>query len=106
MNNEYPYYEKVNHPEHYKPGTYETINVIEHYNLGFCLGNAIKYILRAGNKPSSSKEEDLKKALWYIKREIEKLEKTKKEHVKPILLTEKEALETYTVPVKKKHILR
>jgi len=62
--------ESVNHPEYYSPGTYEAINIIEHYGLGFSLGNAIKYILRAGIKDPSKYTEDLEKAIWYINREI------------------------------------
>ena len=64
--------ERVNHPDHYNPGTYEAINVIEAYELNFNLGNSIKYILRAGRKKSdklSNKEkqiEDLKKAACYV----------------------------------------
>ena len=64
--------ETVNHPEHYLPGTYETINIIEAYSLGFHRGNALKYILRAGRKNSNVKE-DLEKAIWYLQREMEKL---------------------------------
>jgi len=65
--------EAVNHPEHYggSDSTYEAIKVIEAWELGFCLGNVIKYISRAGKK--GSKLEDLKKAQWYLNREIEKL---------------------------------
>jgi hypothetical protein len=58
----------VNHPSHYTRGGIETINVIEAWQLGFCLGNAIKYISRAGHKGDVL--EDLKKARWYIEREI------------------------------------
>ena len=63
----------VNHPEHYggSESTYEAIKVIEAWELGFCLGNVVKYISRAGKK--GSKIEDLKKAQWYLNREIEKL---------------------------------
>lgn len=60
--------EAVNHPEHYSPGTYEAINVIEAHNLGFCLGNAVKYILRAGKKNPTKTKEDLDKAIWYLNR--------------------------------------
>lgn len=73
--------ESVNHPEHYHPGTYEAINVIEAWGLGFSLGNAIKYISRCGYKEDASlsqKEktiEDLEKASWYINREISNLKK-------------------------------
>lgn len=64
--------EAVNHPDHYLPGTYETINIIEAYNLGFHRGNALKYILRAGRK-TLGKKEDLQKAIWYLQRELENL---------------------------------
>lgn len=73
--------EMVNHPDHYHPGTYEAINVIEAWDLNFSLGSAIKYISRCGLKPDvelSKKEktlEDLRKAAWYINREIERLSK-------------------------------
>lgn len=66
--------EKVNHPEHYHYGTYEAIKVIEAWDLGFCLGNVVKYISRAGRKSGSDELEDLKKAAWYLNREIEKRE--------------------------------
>ena len=66
----------VNHPSHYgKEGDpYETINVIEAWDLDFCLGNAIKYISRAGKKDKSKEIEDLEKAIWYIQRRIHQLE--------------------------------
>ena len=60
--------EVVDHPAYYRPGTFEAINVIEAWGLGFCLGNAVKYICRAGHK--GVPVEDLKKARWYIDREI------------------------------------
>ena len=62
----------VDHPAHYggADNTYEAIKVIEAWELGFNLGNVIKYISRAGKK--GSKLEDLKKAQWYLNREIEK----------------------------------
>jgi len=63
--------EAVNHPEHYSPGEYEVINVIEAWNLGFHLGNAIKYISRAGKKDPAKTKEDLRKAVWYIERYIQ-----------------------------------
>lgn len=59
--------ETVNHPEHYNPGVYEVINIIEHYKLGFHLGNSVKYILRAGKKHDNVKE-DIEKAIWYLQR--------------------------------------
>lgn len=59
----------VNHPEHYQGNTLEVIDIIEDFNLNFCLGNAIKYILRAGKK--ENRLEDLKKAIWYLERECQ-----------------------------------
>lgn len=68
--------EAVNHPSHYggKDNVYEAIKVIEAWQLGFCLGNAVKYINRAGKKDSAKKLEDLRKALWYLEREISAIE--------------------------------
>ena len=54
--------------------TFEPIKIIDHYDLNFDLGNVIKYILRAGNKPGEDKLKDLKKAYDYLGHEIEKLE--------------------------------
>lgn len=74
MNSDKP--EVVNHPAHYGGySTYEAIKVIEAHSLGFCLGNAVKYILRAGKKPQAPTIEDLRKARWYVDREIARLEK-------------------------------
>jgi len=67
---EKPLLEQVNSPEHYQANGIETIEVIEGYNLNFNLGNVIKYILRADKK--GNKKQDLEKAQWYLKREIEK----------------------------------
>lgn len=62
----------VDHPAHYThPSGVECIQVTEHMN--FCRGNAIKYIWRAGSK--GKEIEDLRKARWYIDREIARLEK-------------------------------
>lgn len=63
----------VNHPSHYKSGGLESIDVIEAFELNFHLGNAAKYIHRAGRKGDAV--EDLKKARWYIDREIARREK-------------------------------
>ena len=67
--------ESVNHPTHYggKDNPYEAIKVIDAWNLDFCLGNVVKYISRAGKKGNNSKEQDLKKALWYLEHEIESM---------------------------------
>jgi hypothetical protein len=63
----------VNHPSHYNSGKFEVIEVIEDQNLNFHLGNAVKYICRAGKKDPKKTVEDLNKAVWYIKRHIETL---------------------------------
>ena len=66
----------VNHPKHYTTGKIEVIDFIEDKELGFNLGNVVKYVARAGRKKTSGKSleakalEDLKKARWYIEREI------------------------------------
>ena len=65
--------EHVNHPNHYNQGKFEVIEVIEDWGLGFNLGNAIKYIGRCEHK--ENKKQDLEKALWYIKRELENITK-------------------------------
>lgn len=66
---------KVDHPDHYKAGGMEAIDVIEAlgHGHGFCVGNAIKYLWRAGRK-SPNALEDLKKARWYVHRAIAALE--------------------------------
>jgi len=60
----------INHPSHYTHGDIEPIDAIEAWQLGFCLGNVVKYIARAGHK--GDRLEDLKKARWYLEREIER----------------------------------
>lgn len=61
--------ERVNHPAHYCEGRrYETIEVIEAWGLGVNLGNALKYVSRAGRKDDAV--EDLEKAVWYLNREV------------------------------------
>lgn len=62
--------ETVNHPPHYggEGNPYEAIKVIEAWDLGFNLGNAVKYISRSGKKWNTV--EDLEKAVWYLNREI------------------------------------
>ena len=64
----------VNHPAHYTGGKIEVINFIEDKELGFHLGNAVKYISRAGRKDANKTVEDLRKAVWYINRQIQRLE--------------------------------
>lgn len=55
--------------DHYKMGEIQPIEVIEDWNLGFCLGNAVKYIARAEHK--GSKVSDLEKVIWYVQRELD-----------------------------------
>jgi hypothetical protein len=64
----YPTEDVVNHPAHYKVGGVETIDFIEAKNLSYHLGNVVKYISRADHK--GSRLENLKKAQWYLEREI------------------------------------
>lgn len=69
-------YDSVNRPSHYTEGRkYEPIDVIEDWELDFCLGNALKYISRAGRKDDAI--QDLKKAKWFINRRIKQLEAKK-----------------------------
>lgn len=67
----------VNHPSHYTDGQIEVIDYIEDKKLGYHLGNAVKYISRAGKKDPEKEVEDLQKAVWYINRKIEKLQQAK-----------------------------
>ena len=71
--------EMVNHPNHYggKENTYEVVKVCEAWELDkdAYLFNVVKYVARAGKKHKEKEIEDLKKALWYLNRKIENLEK-------------------------------
>ena len=64
----------VNRPAHYSDGKIEVIDFIEDKGLNFHRGNAVKYIARAGKKDKSKEIEDLQKAIWYLNREIKRLE--------------------------------
>lgn len=77
-----PLHDSVNHPRHYtflqvlcpdcgKNQNIEVIDIIEGADLGFHLGNVVKYILRAPHK--GNKRQDLEKAAWYLQREIQNL---------------------------------
>lgn len=68
----------VNNPTHYKshPSGIEAIEVTQHMN--FCKGNAMKYLWRAGIKDSAKEIEDLRKAIWYIEKEILRLQEPKR----------------------------
>ena len=73
----------INHPQHYTLGKIEVIDFIEDKGLNFNLGNVVKYVARAGHKKSAGKSmdgkalEDLKKAQWYLNREISSREAKK-----------------------------
>lgn len=71
-------YDSVNKPKHYNFSGLEVITVIEAWEMNYHLGNVLKYIARAGKK--NDLLEDLKKAQWYLNREIERVEK---ENLKP-----------------------
>lgn len=75
----------VAHPQHYNQGKIEVIEFIEDKKLNYHRGNAIKYISRAGIKNKSKEIEDLRKAIWYLQREIEQLiaKNENREAVKP-----------------------
>ena len=68
--------EKINHPAHYggEASPYEAIKVIEALGMGwgFCVGSALKYLSRAGKKDGETAERDLRKALWYLNRVVDK----------------------------------
>jgi len=63
-------YDMVNNPSHYVEGRkYETFDVIRDWDLGYCLGNAVKYISRAGRKVNSTM--DIEKSMWYLQRYLD-----------------------------------
>ena len=80
--------DNVNHPEHYTTGGVETIDFIEAKELGFNLGNVVKYVSRCGHKKSKGMTadakalQDLKKAKWYLEREISLREAKQNENSK------------------------
>lgn len=63
----------VNHPSHYTDTKIEVMDYIEDKGFNFALGNAVKYISRAGKKDKNKTIQDLEKASWYLNREIERL---------------------------------
>ena len=69
-----PQFDMVNHPPHYTNGGIETIDFIEAKNLNYRLGNVVKYITRADLK--GERLENLKKARWYLDREIKQAQST------------------------------
>lgn len=57
----------INHPSHYAANRiFEPIDVITDWQLDFCLGNAVKYISRAGRKEKDKEKEDIEKAIFYL----------------------------------------
>ena len=70
--------ESADKAAHYNPDdndrTYEAINIVEHYDLNFPVGNAVKYLLRKGRKSTASEIDDVKKAMQYLAIEIKRLE--------------------------------
>lgn len=70
-------YDPVNRPQHYAGKKIPPIEVIEAWSLGFCTGNAVKYIARCEDKGAPI--EDLQKAVWYLNREIQRRQKERDE---------------------------
>ena len=72
---DYKVNDPVNHPSHYTshPSGVEAITITQYHT--FCIGNAMKYLWRAGLKDETKTIEDLKKAVFYINQEIERLSK-------------------------------
>lgn len=68
--------EPVHHPSYYNYLPVECIDVVQH--MPFCLGAAIKYVWRCGRKPYESAQQDLRKAIWYLHKHIELLDKQSK----------------------------
>jgi hypothetical protein len=68
-----PLDDPIHHPAHYTFGAIEVIDAIEAWGLGFHLGNVVKYVARAGRK--GDKLADLRKARWYLDREIGRIER-------------------------------
>ena len=90
----------VNHPSHYTDGKIEVIDFIEDKGLGFCLGNAVKYIARAGKKDATKEIEDLQKAVWYIERRITELEKESNCDIEDLSEFDDAKIISHTSPVK------
>ncbi len=67
-------FDPVSRPAHYADTAHQPDDVIEAWGLGFRLGSAVKYICRCGKKAGADPVEDLKKAAWYLAKEIERRE--------------------------------
>jgi hypothetical protein len=70
LSDDKPTYDKISKPEHYTRGI-EVIKFLDSWNVGFSIGNVIKYLIRADHKHNSPKEDYLK-ALWYLSHEIKR----------------------------------
>lgn len=68
-------FDVINKPKHYADSKIEVIDYIEDKKLGYCLGNVIKYVSRAGKKDPTKEVEDLRKAMWYLEKRILELTK-------------------------------
>ena len=68
---------QINHTDYYNTGGFEGIDFIDSLNLNFNLGNVFKYISRAGRKDGEDTLTALRKAQWYLNREIQRLEDSK-----------------------------
>lgn len=73
--------DSVNHPSHYTSGKIEVIDFITDQKLTYCLGNAVKYVARAGKKDPNKTIEDLQKAVWYINQQIKILQEDNSEQL-------------------------
>lgn len=76
-------HDAVQNPAHYAFSSIEVIDAIEAWNLNYHRGNCIKYVVRAGRKNPETEIEDLRKAVWYLGRELERLSKNLSAKVKP-----------------------
>lgn len=75
--------EAVEHPSHYLKDTgHEVIDVIHAWQLGYNLGNVIKYVARAGRKNPEKLVEDLEKAIFYLNDEISRINNIQQEEEK------------------------
>ena len=75
-------HDPVSRPQHYTFGAIEVIAAIEAWGLGFVLGNVVKYVARAAHKGKYL--EDLRKARWYLDREIQRVQKAEAEAQAPL----------------------
>lgn len=64
----------INHPPHYTDGKIEVADFIADKNLNFFRGNVVKYMCRAGKKAGEDELRDLQKAVWYLDREVERVQ--------------------------------